>query len=329
MYGYTDLKPTIAITKTNVECPVMGCTEAVQRQRRGDTLRQSCFRCPKHKIFITPSTFEYASDTDNMLWKAPDDLHLWEQIKRVKRVNKVSSDNSEDAVTWNVFRYIEKHGLLGQFVNAVTGANVAKSPQLVYWSYCQNTRQAWQPLISAAQSFGESTARRSEPDLIVVDKDILLFIEAKVGAKNHTPRKATDPCKKYPTGCNGWYSKVFQPISTYEKVAVVESKYELMRLWLIGSWIGSSQAKPFVLVNLVRDGCNYEQDIEARFGKHLEMTPQRRFMRRTWEWIINEIACGRAGETDADTLIRYMKNKTLGYRKTPQHCGELGRAFTL
>lgn len=34
MFDAKELKPRIAITETTVECPVQGCTEIVERQRK-------------------------------------------------------------------------------------------------------------------------------------------------------------------------------------------------------------------------------------------------------------------------------------------------------
>ncbi len=56
MYGLKDLKEKINITKTTVECPVKDCDVIVERQRKSFK-REERFYCPKHKIYISPSTF--------------------------------------------------------------------------------------------------------------------------------------------------------------------------------------------------------------------------------------------------------------------------------
>ena len=78
-----------------------------------------------------------------MLWTAPEDLALWRKIKDpgVKRECRVARDNSEDALTWNVFRYLERENLLGRFLDQVSGQPIAKSPRIIYWSYCQTARR--------------------------------------------------------------------------------------------------------------------------------------------------------------------------------------------
>src|SRR5579863_8550699 len=98
--------------------------------------RQQCvfqatdqFRCPVHGIFITSNTFEYASERDNMLWTEEHDLTLWESIKApgVKRECRVARDNSEDAVTWNVFRYLERQDLIAKFIELIAGPGSARN----------------------------------------------------------------------------------------------------------------------------------------------------------------------------------------------------------
>ncbi|WP_233488480.1 hypothetical protein [Petrotoga sp. 9PW.55.5.1] len=77
------MKERIEITKSTVDCPVKGCSEKVERQREFFR-REESFKCPKHIIYISPSTFEYQSELDNLLWKDKADLDLLERIKKVK-----------------------------------------------------------------------------------------------------------------------------------------------------------------------------------------------------------------------------------------------------
>ena len=113
MFGIKELKRSIKITKTTVECPVKGCSEKIERQR-GVFKREERFKCPKHNIYVSPSTFEYQSELDNLLWKDKADLDLFERIKRVKRESRIARDRSEDAITWNVFRFLEKFEFKGE-----------------------------------------------------------------------------------------------------------------------------------------------------------------------------------------------------------------------
>src|SRR5687768_13532494 len=118
MLGWNDLKHSVRLTDTAVECPVLGCHHAVERQRNRFLLEPR-FQCPEHKLHISPSTFEYSSEFENMLWTDASDRALWAQIKTpgIKRESRIARDNSEDAVTWNVFRLFERRRLLGDVLN--------------------------------------------------------------------------------------------------------------------------------------------------------------------------------------------------------------------
>jgi hypothetical protein len=314
MLGWDQLKPTIRISKSSVECPVRDCTHTVKRQRH-TFQRHGDFRCPLHGIYISPSTFEYENDSDNMLWTGDDDMALWRDIcaPGVKRESRVTRDNSEDAVTWNVFRFIEKKRFVGLFVNMIAGELLAISPRVIYWSFCQSSHRVWQPLIDAAKEFGETIEYRTEPDVVIDDGRVLVFVESKFLAANRKGPLNLRSSKRYTTGGQGWFGKVFVPSTHYRDVAEDDELYQLMRLWLLGSWIASQASKRFILVNVLRSKAEEERDIESRFGKHIQISPERQFVRVTWEQLLTEFVHMETGTPEGDRLAIYSANKTIGY----------------
>jgi hypothetical protein len=84
MYGLKNLKPVITITASYIECPVKGCDNLVQHRHRGDHT-EARFQCPEHRIYISPTTFEYPDEKHNLLWKNEADLALLEKIKAIWR----------------------------------------------------------------------------------------------------------------------------------------------------------------------------------------------------------------------------------------------------
>ena len=253
MFGLSDLKNTITVNEETVECPVNGCTHFVSRQRKVFK-RLDEFKCPKHGIFISPSTFEYENKLDNILWKdAVDQDLLFKGIFGVKReTQRIARDNSEDALTWNVFRYLEKQKLLEGYLSSLTGTPVDDC-EVIYWSHCQSqaTRGCWNPLQQVREEFELNPSKGSEPDLIIKTKNTLFLIEAKLNASNNTVPSSKDPAvkQKYENGCQGWYNQVFQ--SPFDQIAVTERKYELLRFWLLGSKMAERLDTSFILVNLV------------------------------------------------------------------------------
>ena len=319
MLGMDELKENIEVTETTVECPVKGCIEKVERQRVVFK-KEDRFKCPKHNIYISPSTFEYQSELDNMLWKDKADLHLFGRIKTVKRESRIARDNSEDAVSWNVFRFLERSNLVETSLSSIIDT-LLKSSEVIYWSYCQRENSSWSELNKAREEFGEEIKRSSEPDIIITTDDTLLFIEAKLTAGNETVPSDMSNSKKYETGGDNLFSKVFK--SDYKTVAIVEKKYELLRFWLLGSWIAEQQNWDFYLVNLVLS--DREKEIEALFKGHINENQRRKFLRITWEDIYGYILNSNLSGGDKNLMVRYFRNKTIGYDGN----GELQKAFSI
>ncbi|MHA2022224.1 MAG: hypothetical protein ACTSWQ_01020, partial [Candidatus Thorarchaeota archaeon] len=217
-------------------------------RQRGYFRKENRFKCPKHDIVISPSTFEYPNELDNLLWKERSDLDLLERIRTKKRESRIARDNSEDAVSWNVFRFLERNNLIEGFLGSITDRSL-KSSEVLYWSYSQKENTGWSLLDRAKREFGERIERGSEPDIIIKTDNALFFIEAKLTSGNVAVPSNKTYSKKYMSGGNNWFSEVFS--SDYKTVAIDEKKYELLRFWLLGTWMAKQQDLDFYLVNLV------------------------------------------------------------------------------
>ena len=313
MLGWDDLKPQIAVSDSTVECPVRNCAQRVKRQSK-TFRRQNEFLCPVHQIYISPSTFEHVDYRENLIWASEEDRRLLDAIASEKRESRMARERSEDAVTWNVFRFLERHKLLGKFIAIADGGRrPSAEPSVVYWSYCQRVCGAAVCLSTASKAFGEKPKRGSEPDVILETPEVLVFVEAKLGSGNKTTPSDPSRRDRYVIGGNGWHSSVFLPGSTFDVVAVEEEKYELLRLWLLGTWSAAQTGKRFVLVNLLRDGVVNEADIEQRFGRHIQSDDRRSFVRTTWEQVNDEIVAKQADSPDRNRMLRFFEKKTLGY----------------
>ena len=325
MLGANDLKLNITITEAEVECPVKECTEKVERQRKSFT-RASKFRCPLHGLYISPSTFEYESQEDNLLWKSPEDLTLLKSLKRAKRESRMARDNSEDALSWNVFRFLERSKELLPWVESITGRREGPIQDVVYWSYSSAEEAQWDLLNKARCEFGEEVERGSEPDIAIVTSQSIILIEAKLNSSSKTSgdkktlaRRLANP-KSYTTGGGDWFGKVVS--SDYETI-LNGQKYELMRFWLLGTWMAAQVKRDFYLVSLVCQ--ENEPEIQQEFLAHINTTSRWRFLRETWEGIVEFTQAKAAPGEDREAFISYMANKTVGY----DHTGRLQKAFKI
>ncbi len=326
MFDLASLKQKIIVQESTVECPVTGCNQIVNRQRNHFRCLEE-FKCQTHGIYISPSTFEYSNRLDNILWKDKQDIELLNNICNVKRESyRLARDNSEDAVTWNVFRYLEKYSLK-RLLSEIAGYAI-EDPEIIYWSYCQPEKALWSKLQRARLEFETNPNKGSEPDLIVRANNALFFIEAKVNANNITVPSSNNPQveARYAKGGDNWYSQVFN--SSYREVSFTAKKYELMRFWLLGSWIAHHLNINFFLVNLVPE--QKEQNIATTFSKYIvpaEITGNqgRVFRKLTWENVYNVIALDCQTIPEKKIVLQYLKNKSAGYDRN----GFLQKTFTL
>ncbi len=67
MFYFKDLRAERHITGEHVLCPVKGCSKEVERQRV-QYQKVEAYKCTKHDIYISPSTFEYENYENNLLW---------------------------------------------------------------------------------------------------------------------------------------------------------------------------------------------------------------------------------------------------------------------
>lgn len=321
MYYFIDLRTERFITEKKIPCPVKGCSVQVERQR-GKYQKVEAYKCHKHDIYVSPSTFEYENYESNLLWSAQEDTKLLERIFAEKRESRMAREKSEDAVTWNAFRYLEKSGLLKDYLNSIYSSG-NDGARIIYWSFDPMTGGPWDPLVLAREEFGEKANQGSEPDLIIETNDNIYFIEAKLDSGNKTNPSKPDNKKKYETGGNNWFSEVFRLGVDFDKVANAESFYELMRFWLLGTWIANEHLnRNFFLINLVLN--KKERDVEHQFGRHIDYNETRAFKRLTWEQIYSLIE-RKAPPEGKKEIVEFFHGKTLGYNSS----GVLQRAFSV
>ncbi len=317
MYGLNELKNKIKIEEDTVGCPVKNCLVTVQRQRQSFQ-KDTKYKCPIHKIYISPTTFEYETAQNNLLWIDKADNKLYTEILKFKRESRIARDNSEDALTWNVFRFLDKNNLIIPFLSKISNKKI-KTAELILWSYSSNEQSNWSWLNKARLEFGETVAKGSEPDIIILTNDVLYFFEAKLTANNKTEPSNPQKKKKYETGGDEIFQQIFK--EDYDTIARKKKRYELMRFWLLGNWIAKQLNLDFEFYSLVTE--KKDKKIEIEFGLSIIQTEKRKFFRITWEEIFYFIDKTQNSK-QKQIVINYFNNKTIGYRS-----GRLRKAFKI
>lgn len=317
MFGIGELKEKIERKNGKILCPIINCKTEVNRMTGShqrslkswlttgtnwDINFKKDYFCYEHKIYISPTTFTYEDIKDNLLWDDDEDIAIFNNLRMIKRFDEFRSPNCEDAVCWNVFRFLQKSNTLDDFLTETTGLPVSNA-KVIYWSLDGN--KTWDKLAEARKEFKER--RGSEPDLIVVSDTIIFFIEAKLFDSNEkTPRSNNG--EGYVTGGNKWFQKVFK--SNYEEVAIIAKKYEMMRFWLLGTWIAKGLNRDFYLVSLVLE--EQDKDIEEIFKIHINIDKKRQFIRISWEdiyqYILN-MELPEGNNKNKEKILTYFSNK--------------------
>ncbi|MEO2077382.1 MAG: hypothetical protein ABGX20_18775 [Bacillus sp. (in: firmicutes)] len=314
MYLFHDMKEMRYMSDRIVECPILGCNNTVPRQT-SSFLCEPQFLCKEHQIYISLTTFEYADVRDNLLWRQGADVKYLLDIKGVKRECRMARERSEDALTWNVFRYLQNHDLISQTLERFTGELLVE-PEVIYWSYSAADKGVSSLLKAARKSFRESAG--TEPDIIINSKHHIIFVEAKFTSGNETRPKREAVLDKYLAANDGWYQQVFQ--KDIRTVCVDERKYELMRNYLLGTWLAEQHNKKFTLLTLT--GAKYGRDSDLRFRDCIIENDQFRYIYSYWEELRGVIQNHLPDSLGREIVLDYLSGKTAGYRG-----GRLVRAF--
>jgi hypothetical protein len=257
-------------------CPVRGCVEASP--------------CSTHHIAVHSTrggyTYVYDEPCRNLLWIDPPDQERLDAILRCKRESRMEHEHSEDAVSWNVFRFFERHDCLEPAIRTICACPDGE-PLTVFWT--THHGRVWEPYRCCSDRIPEKANARSESDLIFVwEHKLVIVIEAKFRSRNRSdPSKREDELRKSQPYIEH-ASRYLNPEGVED--AVRDGWYELLRNWVLGMELKDTLAcEKFVMVNLLRKrhekehGENPRRDFAERA---CVLTPDRRFVVAYWEDLV-------------------------------------------
>ena len=170
---------------------------------------------------------------------------LGQAVNRGNRKNKLIKfcfENSEDAVTWTVFRGLEQKGRLDALV---APERPPGEPALLLWGVPiggARGPEVASALAEVCRSLGETASALSEPDVIVVWHDLVVLVEAKF-------RSANELRPNY-RGFSRYLDRPDLFAVSPDEVAAA-GYYELTRNWRIGTELAERLRVPgFLLLNL-------------------------------------------------------------------------------
>jgi hypothetical protein len=282
-------------------CPVRGCVEASP--------------CRTHHIGVHPTrpiggfTYVYDDPWLNLLWADDEDRARLKAILRGKRESRMGHEHSEDAVTWNVFRFFERNDCITPAIRTICPCPESE-PLAVFWT--THEERLWEPFRWCSDQIPERKTARSESDLIFLwEKKLVVVVEAKFRSPNRSDlSKRRDELRKA--------KSYIEHASRYINVeraneAVLDGWYELLRNWVLGIELKDTLCcEDFVLVNLLRrrHETEHREDPTRDFAEHAcVLTPNSRFVVAYWEDLI-AAAPSICDHADSGLLIRWARNKS-------------------
>ena len=318
MFGVSVLKPRLDVGASDICCPVRGCGYRVPLQPA--LFRTTAeYRCPLHRIYVAAGTFAYEREADNLLWTGEDDLVLLNGVRRHGRDLGLARENSERAVTWNVFRWLEVSGALPGLLEHVLGRGVATT-HVIYWGYSPEREGIYLPLVRARNAFEEEDAGATEPAVLIDTDDTLVLVEPRTGLATETSQTPVG-WERYERGGKGWSAGVFA--GSIRDAAGAKGPFELLKLWLLGSYMAELAGKDFALLHVSPAWSG--APLLARLQPQFVCDPARRVRSLTWEDMYEHLAAERPGARDIQAMLTYFREKSAGYGAD----GRLRRAFAV
>ena len=217
------------------------------------------------------------------------------KINGESKPTKIASLNSEDHVTWTVFRYLQERKYLRSCLSALNLdwlASTTEEPTLLLWGVPiplgdAKGKMVCDVVVRVLDMMGEKQERRSEPDVILdFGQAGLIFIEVKLKSPNDSG-EANERWQKYFNGSTPSLSS-----QSFVNVEAIRQSglYELTRNWRI-AW-DLARERPMALVNLGPERLFQGQAVAAKldqFQGALAQSPTRRFIPVTWKTLLRSI----------------------------------------
>lgn len=324
-YGVPDLDPRIVVHPDDpdrVRCYVRGCQHFLRRPTRYARGEE----CPDHGIYCHYSrygaTFSYRDVRRNII--ASPDLFAQRIVGHPFKYesHRLGSENSEDALSWNVFRSLQEAGLLAAVAKLMTGEDHPQEPDLYLWGIrvSDDSFEPWDLLIAARERFESNLPVKrplTEPDVALhLPGKYLVLIEAKFTSPNpfydRGPRKDAQSLTLDELLDIYWDSSL-QMLEYVEACSAPLIHYQLWRNTVFAEWMAArdgSTTRPYH-VNLVRRG--NESRSAHEFTNLVKPRCREQFRRAEWEAIV--VAMQAISATLLFGLVKYVNEKTASLTK--------------
>lgn len=320
-FGVADLDPEMQVDPgppKRIRCFVRDCRHWLlppSRRDAGET-------CPEHRIRCHSSgTYSYPDARHNLIVDANTFANQVIGHPFKYESNRFGQENSEDAITWNVFRTLQQAGKLHCIANEITGHESRDEPKLFLWglTVTDDTFEPWPLLIEARERFETRLPVRrplTEPDIaLYLPGKYLILIEAKFTSRNPSctdgPRKSSSSLTKSELLEIYWHDKAALLIRDRGQ-CVAKVHYQLWRNLIFAEWMAQrdGSATSGYLCSLTQQ--DHDTESCREFAALLRDGYQNRFRQLSWEGMLGL-------QTKQSSLLAnlaaYLKSKTASLRR--------------
>ena len=234
--------------------------------------------------------------------------NAFNKVNRNNKLSKFCSENSEDAVTWTIFKFLAEKSLLQSVFaefDVPSDKGRSREPVVLLWGVPvplanDGGHRCALQIETVLNDMGENSQSRSEPDVILDYGDAgVVFIEVKLKSENET--------KQVPDLVWNRYLKDSDYFN--DSNSVRESRlYELARNWRIGCQYAGS--RPFTLINLGPSSLFSKKknaDALTYFSSALKIDDDHQFIQLKWPQLMHAI------QEKPQWLLRYDYDRGLSF----------------
>lgn len=337
LFGINEL----ASQKTAGKCPIIGCNENTESDGKFPI-------CSKHGLEIHKSTFVYYNGKSredkkkarlrNLLLFGGEDFVTKVILNNEHKAesHRLGYENSEDALTWNIFGGLLYYEQLHHIYNQLTGSNSSPDQlELFLWGlridFNAQQTETWEPLMKVRKSLEKGIKHFfTEPDIMILGPSHLVCIEAKFTSGNpivlngkadkegEKPNSRGGLIKRYIWDNKLWHRPVIKPEELGDRI-----HSQLLRMIVFTSTIAQQpglEGRDWIVANLVSKTQWGKINIKLHKDKDftdpapsIPVNIRNKFRFISWEDEIYENIL--KNNSTLNVLSKYMKNKTANMEK--------------
>ena len=333
---YFDLRNLASPMGKPANCPVSDCATPLGT---ADSQWGKMPYCPVHHIRIHggSNTFVYYDGPENDSKRNAAMRNILFERDYFKRhilgnatkaeSDRICNENSEDALTWNVFSRLARAGRLKPLVSTLTGLSLKTEPEIYLWGLKvrlddSSKPSLFDPLKSARDIFEKDITRYlTEPDIMLyVPGQLLVLVEAKFTSGNPValPGVINDVAGKKPKSREGILGRYKLPDRLGDTLRAPSSSghfySQLYRNLVFAIHMADQLGVKWSLVNLVSEGQFHQRQNTVEFQDPtlfikglLPENSREQFLFYSWERLYADHV---EAVTQLQDLAAYIYNKS-------------------